>query len=263
MSRAGYERITRLAHRWLAVGAGGFFFLSLVTGLLWADARFLYWDDHYKEKVVTVAAPSVDAARLSFPQALEAARTGLPGRMAAEQVLLRSDFGRLLYEIKLRGEGAAVTVLLDAVTGERLSPISTELAPVIAAQYVRPPAAPNGVEIERYQPRKKKRSYDAVRVHFEDANNTEIILDRQTGEILEDEGRWRKLHFVVMQLHQLNFFGFDKTLLNVPGLPLLLMGLSGVSLWALHRRRVKRARTAEEPSEATPRPRIPSTSQAN
>lgn len=67
-----------------------------------------------------------------------------------------------------------------------------------------------GVEVERYKPRKKKRVYDAVRVRFDDAEATEIVLDRQTGEILEDEGRWRRVHFAVMQLHQLNFFGFEK-----------------------------------------------------
>jgi uncharacterized membrane protein YkoI len=182
--------------------------------------------------------------------------------MTAEHLVLRSDFGRLLYEVRFRREGTAVTVLLDAVTGERLSPISTELALVIAAQYVRPPAIPIRAEVEQYRPRKKKRSYDAVRVRFDDDNKTEIILDRQTGEILEDEGRWRRLHFFVMQLHQLNFFGFDKTLLNVPALPLLLMGLSGMLLWAFHQARGGRHKTAVAASTSTPGSSVRSPSQA-
>lgn len=99
-----------------------------------------------------------------------------------------------------------------------------------------------GVEVERYKPRKKKRVYDAVRVRFDDAEATEIVLDRQTGEILEDEGRWRRVHFAVMQLHQLNFFGFEKTLLNIPGVPMLFMSLSGLLLWGFHRARARRAR---------------------
>ncbi|MBX3120875.1 MAG: hypothetical protein KF784_17595, partial [Fimbriimonadaceae bacterium] len=81
-------------------------------------------------------------------------------------------------------------------------------------------------------------------VRFNDADATEIVLDRQTGEILEDEGRWRRVHFAVMQLHQLNFFGFEKTLLNIPGVPILLMSLSGGALWLLHRARVRRSRAA-------------------
>jgi hypothetical protein len=34
--------------------------------------------------------------------------------------------------------------------------------------------------------------------------------------------------------------GFEKTLLNVPGIPLLLMGLTGVVLWRLRAARKRR-----------------------
>ena len=244
MSRGGSERIIRLAHRWLGMGALGFLLLSVVTGLLWADAKFLYWDDHYKEKVRPLVGPALETATLPVDRAIVAAKEAVGGRALVEQLLLRSDFGRLFYELKLRVEGVATTLLLDAMTGERLSPISSDLAPVIAQQYVRTPATVTAVELERYTPRKKKRAQDAVRVRFNDADATEIVLDRQTGEILEDEGRWRRVHFVVMQLHQLNFFGFEKTLLNIPGVPIFLMSLSGGALWLLHRARVRRSRAA-------------------
>ena len=265
MSRGGSERIVRLVHRWFGMAALGFLLLSVVTGLLWADAKFLYWDDHYKEKVRPLPGPSLETATLPVDRAIVAAKEAVGGRASIEQVLLRSDFGRLFYELKVRGEGVATTLLLDARTGERLSPISSDLAPVIAQQYVRAPAAVTGVEMERYTPRKKKRAQDAVRVRFDDADATEIVLDRQTGEILEDEGRWRRVHFAVMQLHQLNFFGFEKTLLNVPGVRILLMSLSGCLLWLFHRARRWRsqsvtpretalfsARSPHEPKEVPP-----------
>ena len=265
MSRGGSERIVRLAHRWFGMGALGFLLLSVVTGLLWADAKFLYWDDHYKEKVRPLVGPSLEAATLSVERAMVAAKAAVGGRASIEQVLLRSDFGRLFYELKLRVEGVSTTLLLDALTGEQLSPISSDLAPAIAQQYVRQPAMVTGVEMERYTPRKKKRAQDAVRVRFDDADATEIVLDRQTGEILEDEGRWRRVHFAVMQLHQLNFFGFEKTLLNIPGVPILLMSLSGCLLWIFHRARKRRsqsilfretalfpARSTGEPKEVPP-----------
>ncbi|MGC3974879.1 MAG: hypothetical protein QM771_10910 [Nitrospira sp.] len=262
MSRGGSERIVRLAHRWLGMGALGFVLLSVVTGLLWADAKFLYWDDHYKEKVRPVVGPGVEAATLPMDRAIVAAKEAIGGRGLVEQVLLRSDFGRVFYELKLRVEGVPTTLLLDAISGERLSPISPDLAPVIAQQYVRTPATVTGVELERYTPRKKKRAQDAVRVRFDNADATEIVLDRQTGEILEDEGRWRRVHFAVMQLHQLNFFGFEKTLLNIPGVPILLMSLSGCLLWIFHRARMRRAQsvttsrdTAVFPSGSTGEPK--------
>jgi uncharacterized iron-regulated membrane protein len=244
MDRGGAERIVRRAHRWLGIGALGFLLLSVVTGLLWADAKFLYWDEYYKEKVRPLTGPPVDSATLPLDRALVLAKEAVGDRALVEQATLRTDFGRLFYEVKLRVNGGSTIVLMDALNGARLSPITEELAPAIAMQYVRPPAAVTGVEMERYTPRKKKRAYDAVRVRFDDADATEIVLDRQTGEILEDEGRWRKVHFAVMQLHQLNFFGFEKTLLNIPGVPILLMSLSGLLLWGFHRARARRARQA-------------------
>jgi len=265
MSRGGSERIVRLAHRWFGMAALGFLLLSVVTGLLWADAKFLYWDDHYKEKVRPLVGPSLEMATVPVDRAIVVAKAAVGGRASIEQVLLRSDFGRLFYELKLRVEGVSTTLLLDALTGEQLSPISSDLAPAIAQQYVRQPAMVTGVEMERYTPRKKKRAQDAVRVRFDDADATEIVLDRQTGEILEDEGRWRRVHFAVMQLHQLNFFGFEKTLLNIPGVPILLMSLSGCLLWIFHRVRKRRsqsitfretalfsARSTGEPKEVPP-----------
>ncbi len=122
MSRGGSERIIRLAHRWFGMGALGFLQLSVVTGLLWADAKFLYWDDHYKEKVRPLAGPALETATLSVDRAIVVAKEAVGGRAA-------------------------------------------------------------------------------VRVRFDDADATEIVLDRQTGEILEDEGRWRRVHFAVMQLY--------------------------------------------------------------
>ena len=70
MGRGGLERFARLAHRWLGMGALGFLLLSVVTGLLWADAKFLYWDEPYKEKVRPVAGPPVDSVKLPLDQAL-------------------------------------------------------------------------------------------------------------------------------------------------------------------------------------------------
>ena len=76
--------------------------------------------------------------------------------------------------------GVPTTLLLDAMSGERLSPISPDLAPVIAQQYVRTPAAVTGVEVERYTPQEET-SPGCRACPFDDADATEIVLDRQTG----------------------------------------------------------------------------------
>ncbi len=242
MSKGDAERTMRNAHRWIAMSALGFLLLSLTTGLLWANARFLYWADHYKEKVRAVAAPPLENVTIALSAAIHVSKAATDDAAQVEQVTLRSDAGRTFYDIRLRAGGKARTVLVDAITGEQLSPISSELAREIAKQYVSEAADVTAVAPEQYTPRKKHRAQEAIRVGFNDPDRTDIILDRQTGEILEDEGRWRKVHFLVMQFHQLNFFGFEKTLLNIPGIPLFFMGVTGVILWRKQWSRKRRAR---------------------
>lgn len=250
MARGAFERKIRNAHRWVGIASLSFLLLSVGTGLLWANAKFLYWDEHYKEKVRKIAGPPLEAARMSLQEVMDRGHAAVDGPASVEQVTLRSDFGRLLYDIRLRAGGKTRTLLFDAITGEALSPISTDLARDIARQYVSENAEVTAVATEPYTPRKKHKAQEAIRVGFNDTNRTEIVLDSHTGEILEDEGRWRQFHFFVMQLHQLNFFGFEKTLLNVPGIPLLMMGLTGLFLWCLQAARTRRARHAHQKESA-------------
>lgn len=247
MSAWSSERSMRNAHRWVAMTAIGFLFLSLMTGLLWANAPYLYWADRYKEKVRTLPTPSLEQASISLSTAVQTSKADTNGPAQVERVTLRSDGGRVLYDVRLRTDRKVRTVLVDATTGLRLSPLSPEFARDLAKQYVGESAEIIDVSPEQYTPRKKHHAQEAIRVRFNDRNQTEIVLDSHTGEILEDEGRWRKLHFFVMQLHQLNFFGFEKTLLNIPGVPLFLMGVTGAVLWRkqiIRKRRIKLQETA-------------------
>ncbi len=244
MERNDWERNGRIAHRWIGILSVGFFFLSLGTGLLWANARFVYWDDHYKEKLHPLPVVPVNQTVLPLQAVVERIPVLAGADAVVDQLTLKSDFGFLLYDVRIHKNKARQALLLDAVSGEPLSPISEDLAARIARQYVRGVAAVTQVRQESYTPRKKHAAVDAIRVSFDDSDGTQIILDRSTGDILEDEGRRRRLHFLVMQLHQLNFFGFEKTLLNLPGVPLLLMGISGALLWFLQWRRARRARRA-------------------
>lgn len=244
------ERSTRTLHRWLGATTLGFLLLSVVTGLLWANSKSLYWPERYKERVRAVASPPLEAVSIPLGTAFDEARTTFGENATVERVVLRPDFGRLVYEIKARVKGKTQFLLLDAQSGERLSPLSEAAAGTIAQQYVSSLTPVAQVQFEQYVPRNKRVPQDAVRVSFDDAARTQIILDRQTGEILEDEGRWRKFHFFVMRLHQLNFFGFEKTLLNFTGIPLLIMGLSGLVLWTRYRARNKKERpAAPQPGE--------------
>lgn len=67
-------------------------------------------------------------------------------------------------------------------------------------------------------------------------------LHRDTGAILADEDTGLRIHTFVTHLHQLNYFGFKKTLTAAAGLPLLLLVFTGLVMWA--RPRLRRARHA-------------------
>jgi len=221
----------RRFHRWLGVVFGLFLLSSAVTGLLWAYAPYLYWKPGYMEKKAPLPSPPLTDAVLSIPEAVRKLQEKEEGKIEAQSLLLRKDFGRLLYEIEYKVSGGKRRSLIDAKSGDLLSPLSEALAAEIAKQYVTGgPPLDSVVLLSNWVHRNKTAGVKAFRIRFQDAGKTEIFLDPQTGHILEDGDRIRRLHFLVMQLHQLNFFGFRKVLTIVSALPLLLMIITGTYL---------------------------------
>jgi hypothetical protein len=110
---------------------------SACTGLLWAYSPYLYWEEDYmKKKKAPMAGPPPTAAMVSAQAAMAAAgKTGRSGQV--QTATLRSDFGRLLWQVQLRAGEGSRHFLMDAVTGESLSPLTPAQATVIARQYVR------------------------------------------------------------------------------------------------------------------------------
>lgn len=238
--------VTRRFHRLLGIVFGLFLLTSAITGLLWAYAPYLYWKPGYKHKKASLPLPPLTDAVVSIPIVIRRVQESEEGKIEAESVLLRKDFGRLLYEIEYEVNGAKSRLLIDAKSGVFLSPLTEELAIVIARQYVEGNApVESAILLSDWVPRKKTKGVKAFRVRFQDAGKTEIFLDPQTGRILEEQDHTRRFHFLVMQFHQLNFFGFRKVLTIIPGLSLLFMIATGTYLWIsqVRRRRLRRLRS--------------------
>lgn len=233
----------RTAHRIVGIAVAAFLVSSAVTGLLWAYAPFLYWQGGYLERKTPAASPSLDAVTVTVQEAIQTARTTVSGDASLAAVVLRADAGRLLYEVQYRVHGIPGSVLVDATTGERLSPLGEHLAVAIARQYVRgTPAVKEVARLDNYVPRGVGAPMPVYRISFDQPGDPEVFIHRDSGQIVEEQDRVRRFHFFVMKLHQLNFFGFKKTLTVVPGVTLLVMVGSGVVLWLVPKLRQARWR---------------------
>jgi uncharacterized iron-regulated membrane protein len=122
---------------------------------------------------------------------------------------------------------------MDAISAEKLSPLTPEQAVTIAGQYVRgqPPVEKVALEEGFLGRSDRARPAPAYRVSFRQAKHPEIVIHRDTGAILADEDTGRRIHFIITNLHQLNYFGFKKTLTAVAGVPLLLLVVTGLFMW--------------------------------
>jgi len=234
---------SRRIHRLIALASAIVLVSSAVTGLLWAYSPYLFLEDGYMRKKTPIAGPRATEAVVTAQEAMAAARqAGLRGQI--QTVTLRSDFGRLLWEVQMRAGEDAQPFLMDAISGERLSPLSSEQAAVIAGQYVRgAPPVEQVVFEERFIGRSDRaRPAPAYRVSFRQAKHPEVVIHRDTGAILADEDTGRRIHLFITDLHQLNYFGFKKTLTAVAGVPLLLLVVTGLFMWISPR--LRRARLA-------------------
>jgi len=238
-------RWLRQFHRWIGLGGVVFLLLVLVTGILWAYAPYLYWKDDYKKKKIEIPSPTLAQVRLSAGETLAVAHQKFGNGVVFSSLILRTDFGRLLYEAQGKRNGQESVLILDAITGEVLSPLNESIAVTIARQYV--PAEYTFVGTtheENYVDRNGKKHGNATIVRFQEGGSTEIVISRNSGQILEDQDRIRRFHFWVMRLHMLNFLGFKKTLTIIPGVILLAMIISGLWIWIKYRKaRMKQAPT--------------------
>lgn len=177
-----------------------------------------------------------------LPQALED-HFG-PGWVLSSLRLLRGD-GALVWRIEGEHQGTAFTRL---VREGRVQAMLTEAeAAGRARDAVLQPGRLLGVDwVTEVQPGSeiRGRALPVWRARFEEPEALNLYLDPWTGEILARRtGRWRIFDFLWM-LHIMDFEtrdDFNHLLLQLAALLGLVVALSGVVLWALTTRRLRRA----------------------
>lgn len=229
----------RRFHRWFGLGSTVIILLSVITGLLWAYAPYLYWAGGYLEKKQPATLVSFEAVSLTHQDAIRLAREPLGESGAVSAVTLRSEIGKALYEVTGQREGKELAVLIDAGAGKVISPLAPEIASQLARQYVAgDPQVENVTLLDQFKHRSGKMHESVYKVRFQAPKSPEILLSATSGKIIEDQDDVRRFHFWIMRLHQLNFFGFKKTLTIIPGTAMLVLIVTGI---IISRRRKSRA----------------------
>jgi uncharacterized iron-regulated membrane protein len=219
-------------HRRIAITAVVLLALTAVTGILWAYAPHLYFQDGYLKKKTKFQGPALSRAKISQKDALEAAVAVFNTEKGLETVSLRAEAAHLVYEVIRKDGKEQQSVLIDAISGDVLSPISDKFAVEIAAQYVAGNPPVKGAEaLDEYKHRSGKKIKMVYRVAFTAPGNPEIFIDRNSGTIVEESDRSRVFHFWVMKLHQLQFFGVKKEFTIIPGLALIFLIITGTVMW--------------------------------
>lgn len=219
----------RIFHYRIALASGAFIAVSAVTGLLWAYAPHLYWQPRYKEKKAGGAQVFVMSEVQTDTSALRHIVSSRAGSERIKGMALKYEIDRPYFDIRV--DGAPGRLLVDAKSGEVVSPLSRDLAIAFARQYVQgPPGEAEAQLVSDWEDRKHATHPSVWLVRFSDDRNTEIVLDPASGEILEDSDSVRRFHFWVMRLHQFSFFGTHKTLTAMSGVPLLALLVTGVVL---------------------------------
>lgn len=219
-------------HRRIAVFSAVFLAITAVTGILWAYAPHLYFQDGYLKKKTKFHGPALSRAKISQKDALEAAVAVFNTEKGIETLSLRAEASHLVYEIVRKDGKEHSSVLIDALSGDVLSPVSENLATEFAAQYVAgAPPVKETEALDEYKHRSGKKIKSVYRVAFTAPGNPEIFIDRNSGLIVEESDRSRAFHFWVMKLHQLQFFGVKKELTIIPGLALIFLIITGTVMW--------------------------------
>ena len=171
------------------------------------------------------------------------------GFQSVLEVRLGTVLGRPVYEV----QSPANSTLVDAVSGEVLSPISESMAMAIAqadrASETRVVNADFLTEDPEVEYREKP--LPAWRLDLDDTDNTHIYVDASTARITARRNdAWRRFDFFWM-LHTMDYSSRDD--FNTPWLIIfaslgLFSVLSGWTLWLLRVRKRGRVEHAPPPS---------------
>lgn len=216
----------RKFHRFLGLVLFFLLFNSTLTGILRANAKKWYWKDRPSHlPVMSLETPGIVVERL-----FEISRSVLQNEIQLSRVELKRIGGIPVYLIEGQGKERKY-LLIHAHSGEILSPIDGEFAIQIARQFV-PEQTPlvAAKPLRSYKARKAAGGRPAYQILFGDKLRTEVVLDRETGDVLALLDNGRRFGLWVVKFHELDFAGMSRNALTVFGLGVIVLSLTGFIL---------------------------------
>lgn len=227
----------RRFHRVLGIILFAWIVNASFTGMMRANASSLYWKERAPAgRPGPVSPPSVEIAK-----AFENAGKILSADAVIREISLKNvREDKPVYLVRAVSKRREERVLVDAQTGNVLSPVSEQEAVETARDYVTAGTEIESVTLlENFLPRKAQISRPAFRVRFRDPDKTEVFIDRDTSEMLYLLDRGRHFGLWMVKLHELEFFHLKRPALTVLGGAVILFAVSGLLL-AFPRRQVRR-----------------------
>lgn len=212
----------RRAHKWIALAVGVQALLWMLSGLYMTVISIdVIHGDHLAH---ASAKPLAATAALMDADTLAQRHPGLTG------FRLKRLLGREVYEVR-HGER---TILVDARSGTRLSPLSPATVRQLATSLYQGRAPIRSAELITIAPQEvATRPLPMWRVEFADDSETTLYLSPHTGELLaKRHDLWRWFDFLWM-FHIMDYeerTDVNNTLLRVAATIGLLFALSGVWL---------------------------------
>lgn len=235
MSRRQYA-----IHRWLGAIVGVQLFLWCLGGFIFA----IHDIDHVRGTTGMKSAPPPALATHEVALTPKEAAAVAAASGEALTIELRPLLDRPVYEVHTEGD----TTVIDAATGEVLSPIGEQKAVALALADREGDPAINNVSLVESEPPIEYRGgpLPAWRVELEDGYGTHVWIAADSGRITARRNdAWRRFDFFWM-LHTMDYGGRDDfnhpIIIAFAALSLITIGTGGV-LWGIRiRRRVVRRR---------------------
>lgn len=242
MAAIRFRRLIRQFHRWLGLVVALQLLLWVMGGLVMSVLRLeeVRGDDRAAQRPV----PALDAALPLLPPAdILRRHGGAPVTSLTLTMLLSQP----VYRLKVGNEA----LLVDARSGEKLSPLAQAAAETIARADYSGSARVAAVEwVDTPALEYRGRPLPLWRVRFADDRNTALYVSPATGEVVARRNDlWRVFDFVWM-FHIMDYRereNFNHPLLVSAAATTLLFVMTGLAMLVYSFRARARAGTAAEP----------------